>query len=114
MPQLPVAVRASAPRGSALPAPWPWPFLATRSAGCPLLVEKLEQGRAVGHSEQFAPLRLDREAPIGASSPRYPFGGWRPTGRPAGGMSDIAGDTAAPKRGWLRGCATASAAPRPS
>jgi hypothetical protein len=29
-------------------------------------VERLEEGRAIGHSEQFAPLRLDRDAPLGA------------------------------------------------
>ena len=68
MPQLPVALRRErAARLRAAGAAARGRFLAAQ-VGRParLLVEKLEQGRAIGHSEQFAPLRLDRDAPIGA------------------------------------------------
>ena len=68
MPQLPVALRRErAARLREAGAAVRGRFLAAQ-VGRParLLVEKLEEGRAIGHSEQFAPLRLDREAPIGA------------------------------------------------
>ncbi|MFO1060733.1 MAG: tRNA (N(6)-L-threonylcarbamoyladenosine(37)-C(2))-methylthiotransferase MtaB [Dongiaceae bacterium] len=68
MPQLPVPVRRERARllreaGAAARAR----FLAGR-VGRPasLLVEAVEDGRAVGHSEHFAPLALDRPAPLGA------------------------------------------------
>jgi threonylcarbamoyladenosine tRNA methylthiotransferase MtaB len=68
MPQLPVPVRRERAQrlreaGAAARAR----FLAGR-VGRPasLLVEALEDGRAVGHSEHFAALELDRAAPVGA------------------------------------------------
>jgi threonylcarbamoyladenosine tRNA methylthiotransferase MtaB len=68
MPQLPVALRRErAARLRAAGATARGRFLAAQ-VGRParLLVERLEEGRAIGHSEQFAPLRLDRDAPVGA------------------------------------------------
>jgi threonylcarbamoyladenosine tRNA methylthiotransferase MtaB len=87
MPQLPVPLRRErAQRLRAAGAAARARFFAGR-IGRPasLLVEAVEDGRAVGHSEHFAPLALDRAAPVGAvvAAEVVAADGARLSGRPA-------------------------------